>query len=104
MYMLRWLVEEGHANINTVSANGATPLLAALGEEMVNMEVVHFLFSSFGGGARERPRQPCLQQLCKGINPNGSTEAGGTDTYAFRLSLPFTLPSFVRLAHSPFYV
>jgi ankyrin repeat protein len=43
--MLRWLVEEGDANINTVSANGATPLLVALCEEVVNMDVVRFLLS-----------------------------------------------------------
>jgi ankyrin repeat protein len=45
MDMLRWFVEEGHANVNTVSTSGATPLLAALCAEVVNMEVVQFLLS-----------------------------------------------------------
>jgi hypothetical protein len=45
MDMLRWFVEEGHANVNTVSTSGATPLLAALCAEVVNMEVMQFLLS-----------------------------------------------------------
>jgi hypothetical protein len=49
--MLRWLVDEGNANVNHVSANGATPLLTALGGEVINIDVVHFLLSV---GARVR--------------------------------------------------
>jgi ankyrin repeat protein len=45
MDILRWLVEEGNANVNAVSTNGATPLYAALHAEVVNVEVVHFLLS-----------------------------------------------------------
>jgi ankyrin repeat protein len=45
MDMLRWLVEEGNANVNTVSASGATPLLAALCAKVVNIDVVQFLLS-----------------------------------------------------------
>jgi ankyrin repeat protein len=45
MDMLRWLVEEGNANVNTVSVKGATLLLFALGAEVVKMDVVHFLLS-----------------------------------------------------------
>jgi hypothetical protein len=51
MDTLRWLVEEGNANINTVFVSGATPLLAALGAEVVNIDVVRFLLSV---GARVR--------------------------------------------------
>lgn len=41
----RWLVDEGNANVNKVSANGATPLLIALDGEVINIDMVHFLLS-----------------------------------------------------------
>jgi hypothetical protein len=47
--MLRWLVVEGHANVNTVSVKEATPLLFAQDAKVVNIEVVCFLLSA---GAR----------------------------------------------------
>lgn len=45
MDMLRWIVEEGDADVNAVSASGATPLLSALCSKVVNLDVVHFLLS-----------------------------------------------------------
>jgi ankyrin repeat protein len=48
MDMLRWLVEKGNANVNTVSASESTPLLAAM---CANVDVVRFLLSV---GARVR--------------------------------------------------
>jgi ankyrin repeat protein len=53
MDILRLLVEEGNANVNTVSACGATPLLVALRQNIINGDVLRFLLSV---GAR-----PCIQ-------------------------------------------
>jgi hypothetical protein len=46
MDMLRWLVEDCNANVNTVTVSGKTPLLYALSlYAVVNIDVVRFLLS-----------------------------------------------------------
>jgi ankyrin repeat protein len=62
MDMLRWLVEEGNANFNTVAASGATPLLLALDAEVINLDVVRFLLS-VGARVEDLTEPSDVQQL-----------------------------------------
>ena len=43
--LLIWLVQEGEANVNLAHVKGATPLLASLRAEVVNLAVPRFLLS-----------------------------------------------------------